>query len=44
MKQAAMAVLLVFGVSLSAGVLACDGSGHSSKSGSTAPATPAPTK
>lgn len=43
MKQAVIAVLMVFGVSVSAGVFACDGSQHGkAKSGTSAPATPAP--
>ncbi|MFA6970780.1 MAG: hypothetical protein WC208_05195 [Gallionella sp.] len=42
MKHAVIVMLLVFGVSGS--VFACDGSGHSSKSGTSAPATPAPAK
>jgi hypothetical protein len=43
MKNAVIAMLLVFGVSVSAGVFACEGSNHNkSKSGTSAPAAPAP--
>jgi hypothetical protein len=45
MKKTLIAVLVVLGVSVSAGVFACDGSGHGKmKSGTAAPAVPAPAK
>ncbi|OIR11191.1 hypothetical protein GALL_73690 [mine drainage metagenome] len=43
MKKAAIAMLVVLGVSISGGAFACDGSQHGkAKSGTSAPATPAP--
>ena len=41
MKQALFAMMLVFGVSVSNGVFACDMGDHASKSGTSAPSTPA---
>lgn len=44
MKNAVMAMLLVFGVSVSGGVFACDANGghHKDKAGTSTSATPAP--
>lgn len=43
MRNIVIAMLLVFGVSVSGSVFACDGSSHGkAKSGTSAPATPAP--
>lgn len=43
MKNVVIAMLLVFGVSVTGSVFACDGSSHDkSKAGTSAPATPAP--
>jgi len=43
MKNVVIAMLLVFGVSVSGSVFACEGSNHNkTKSGTSAPATPAP--
>ncbi len=43
MKHLVVAVLLVFGVSVSGSTLACEGSNHhKAKTGTSAPATPAP--
>ena len=43
MMKSVIAMLVVFGVSVSGSVFACDGSEHGKvKSGTAAPATPAP--
>jgi hypothetical protein len=42
MKSVMIAMLLVFGVSVSGGVFACEGNNHKTKSGTSAPVTPAP--
>jgi len=42
MKSVVIAVLLVFGVSVSGSVFACEGSNHKAKSGTSAPASPTP--
>lgn len=42
MKKIAIAMLLLFGVSVAGGVSACPGEGHKTKTETSAPATPAP--
>lgn len=43
MRSVVIAMLLVFGVSVSSSVFACEGSkSHKAKTGKSAPATPAP--
>lgn len=43
MRYIVLAMLLMFGISVSGSVLACEGSkSHKAKTGTSAPATPAP--